>query len=78
MSPVLMSKNTDIRENQKNYKKGVDEHKTAWYYMKALTERGTLPKMSKNKLKKCLTNRKAHDKISELLRKSDKHEKQKS
>ncbi len=54
MSPVLMSKNTDIRENQKNYKKGVDEHKTAWYYMKALTERGTLPKMSKNKLKKVL------------------------
>ncbi len=41
-------------KNRKICKKGVDELKTAWYYMKALTERGTLSKMSKNKLKKML------------------------
>ncbi len=39
---------------RKIYKKGVDEYKNAWYYMEAVTERGTLPKMSKKKIKKVL------------------------
>ena len=39
---------------RKNYKKGVDEYKNAWYYMEAVTERGTLLEISKKKIVKNL------------------------
>ena len=44
---------------RKNYKKGVDEYKNAWYYMEAVTERGTLPEISKKKMKKVLDKMKS-------------------